>query len=91
MITVTVSQARESLAELLAQVERAHEQVTITKHGKAVAAIVTMEDLAFMESAEDAFWRKELDAERASPEYDPNERYSMEEVFAVQAKGEAAE
>ena len=50
-----------------------------------------MEDLAFMESAEDAFWRKQLDEERARPDYDPNERYSAEEVFADLAKGEAAE
>lgn len=91
MIEVTVSEARERLAELLGQVEHGREQVTITRHGKPVAAIVTMEDLAFMESAEDAFWRKELDAERARPDYDPNERYSAEEVFAGLAKGEAAE
>jgi prevent-host-death family protein len=91
MIEVTVSEARERLADLLGQVEHGHEQVTITRHGKAVAAIVTMEDLAFMESAEDAFWRKQLDEERARPGYDPDERYSAEEVFAELAKGEAAE
>jgi len=91
MIEVTVSQARERLADLLGQVEHAHAQVTITRHGKPVAAIVTMEDLAFMESAEDAFWRKELDEECSRPDYDPNERYSAEEVFAALAKGETAE
>ncbi len=91
MIEVTVSEARERLADLLGQVEHAHAQVTITRHGKAVAAIVTMEDLAFMESVEDAFWRKQLDEERARPDYDPNERYSAEEVFAGLAKDEAAE
>jgi prevent-host-death family protein len=91
MIEVTVSEARERLADLLGQVEHAHEQVTITRHGRPVAAIVTMEDLAFMESAEDAFWRKELDEERARPGYDPNERYSFDEVMAELAKGAAAE
>ena len=91
MIEVTVSEARERLADLLGQVEHGHAQVTITRHGKAVAAIVTMEDLASMESAEDAFWRRQLDEERAGPDYDPNERYSAEEVFAGLAKGEAAE
>jgi prevent-host-death family protein len=91
MIEVTVSEARERLAELLGQVEHAHEQVTITRHGKPVAAIVTMEDLAFMESAEDAFWRRKLDEERARPDYDPNERYTLDEVMAELAKGAAAE
>ncbi len=91
MIEVTVSEARERLADLLGQVEHGHEQVTITRHGKPVAAIVTMEDLAFIESAEDAFWRKELDEEYSRPGYDPKERYSAEEVFAGLAKGEAAE
>ncbi len=91
MIEVSVSEVRERLAELLGQVEHAHEQVTITRHGKPVAAIVTMEDLAFMESAEDAFWRKQLDDELARPDYDPNERYSAEDVFAELAKGESAE
>ncbi len=91
MIEVTVSEARERLADLLGQVEHGHEQVTITRHGKPVAAIVTMEDLAFMESAEDAYWRKELEAEYSRPDYDPNERYSAEEVFAGLAKDEAAE
>jgi prevent-host-death family protein len=91
MIEVTVSEARDNLADLLGKVEHAHAQVTITRHGKPVAAIVTMEDLAFMESAEDAFWRKQLDEERARPDYDPNERYSFDEVVAELAKGEAAE
>lgn len=91
MIEVTVSEARERLADLLGQVEHGREQVTITRHGRPVAVIVTMEDLAFMESAEDAFWRMQLDEECARPDYDPNERYSAEEVFAELAKGEAAE
>lgn len=91
MIEVTVSEARERLADLLGQVEHGRELVTITRHGKPVAALVTMDDLAFMESAEDAFWRKELDEERARPDHDPDERYSAEEVFADMAKGHAAE
>jgi prevent-host-death family protein len=91
MIEVTVSEARQRLAELLGQVEHGHEQVTITRHGRPVAAIVTMEDLSFMESAEDAFWRKKITEIESAPDYDPEERYSAEEVFADLAKGDAAE
>ena len=91
MIEVTVSEARERLADLLGQVEHAHAQVTITRHGKPVAAIVTMEDLAFMESAEDAYWRKELEAPYDESDDDPNDTTPAEDVFAALAKGEAAE
>ncbi len=91
MIEVTVSAARERLAELLGQVEHAGELVTITKHGKPIAAIVPMGDLALMESAEDAFWRRRLAEDEADPDYDPNDTVSAEEVFAGLSKGEAAE
>lgn len=91
MIEVTVSEARERLAELLGQVEHASELVTITKHGKPIAAIVPMVDLAFMESAEDAFWRRRLEEREAEPGYDPNEGIPLEEVFARLGKDEAAE
>jgi prevent-host-death family protein len=91
MIEVTVSEARERLAEILGQVEHAGEPVTITKHGKAIAAIVPMVDLAFMESAEDAFWRRRLEEREAESGYDPGEGVPMEEVFARLGKDEAAE
>ena len=39
MATLTVSQARASLPELLTRVEEG-EQVTITRHGRAVAVLV---------------------------------------------------
>ena len=90
MSTVSLKDAKAGLSTYVDEAIKG-EFVTITRHGKPVAAIVTMEDLAFMESAEDAFWRKQLDEEYSRPDYDPNERYSAEEVFAELAKGEAAE
>jgi antitoxin (DNA-binding transcriptional repressor) of toxin-antitoxin stability system len=39
MVTLTVSQARASLPELLTRVEDS-EEVTITRHGRAVAVMV---------------------------------------------------
>jgi antitoxin (DNA-binding transcriptional repressor) of toxin-antitoxin stability system len=39
MVTLTVSQARASLPELLTRVEEG-EEVTITRHGRAVAVLV---------------------------------------------------
>ncbi len=91
MITATVTEARENLSDLLGQVEHGGELVMITKHGRPIAAIVPMVDLAFMESAEDAFWRRRLEEMEADPGHDPNVTFSAEEVFADIAKGEAAE
>jgi antitoxin YefM len=47
--TVPVGDARDSFSRLLAQVERTHERVTITRHGNPVAVILAAEDLAALE------------------------------------------
>lgn len=44
-----VGDARDSFSRLLAQVERTHERVTITRHGTPVAVILAAEDLAALE------------------------------------------
>jgi prevent-host-death family protein len=86
-----VSEARERLAELLGRVEYGHELVTICKRGKPVAVLVTMEDYAFMESAEDAYWVKELAKIEAEPGYDPNDTVPHDRVWADLRKVDAAE
>lgn len=91
MITVSVSEARERLAELLGRVEYGHELVTIQRRGRPVAVLVTMEDYAFMESAEDAFWVRRLAQTEAEPGYDPNDTMPAEEVFARLRADRAAE
>ena len=45
MITKTVSETREGLADLLGRVQHGGEEVTIMKHGKPVAAIISIEAL----------------------------------------------
>jgi prevent-host-death family protein len=47
--TVPVGDARDSFSRLLAQVERTHERVTITRHGRPVAVMLSAEDLAALE------------------------------------------
>jgi prevent-host-death family protein len=52
--TITSRQLRTDLADTLNRVAYAGERVIIERHGKPVAAIVSVEDLASIEAREDA-------------------------------------
>lgn len=54
MATMTSRQLRTELADTLNRVAYAGERVVIERHGKPVAAIVSVEDLADIEAREDA-------------------------------------
>lgn len=51
--SLTVSEARDRLADLIGQVQFGGERVTIFKRGKAVAVVVSVEDAAFLDEMED--------------------------------------
>ena len=53
MITVTVTQARETLSDLLGKVQHGREDVTIERHGKPVAVMISVEAMAYYEALED--------------------------------------
>jgi prevent-host-death family protein len=53
MARLTVSETRDSLADVIGRVQFGGERVTVMKHGKPVAAIVSAEDLAALEAMED--------------------------------------
>ena len=55
-----VSEAREEFATIINKVAFGGERVRLTRHGKAVAAVVPIEDADFMEELED-----EIDVELA--------------------------
>ncbi len=82
MIEVTVSEARERLADLLGQVQHGHEDVTIKKHGKPVAVMISVEAMEYYERLEDAELAREVAAMYADPDYDPNDTVPHEEVWA---------
>ena len=82
MIVKTVSEARAELSDLLGKVQHGGEQVTILRNGKPVAVLVSMEDHDFLESAEDAFWVKRIEAMEADPGHDPNDTVPHDEVWA---------
>lgn len=53
MATVSTSEARKELADILNRAAYAHERTTVTRNGKPVAAIVPLDDLEAMEALED--------------------------------------
>lgn len=52
---MSVSEARQSFADLVNRVAYRKERVLVTRHGRPIAAIVPMEQVAFLERAEDAY------------------------------------
>jgi prevent-host-death family protein len=61
MTTTTAVELRENLHDILHRAQYAHERVTITRHGKPVAAIVPLEDLEFLQELEDRFDQAEAE------------------------------
>jgi prevent-host-death family protein len=49
MSRISVSEAREELSETLNRVAYGHERVVLHRHGKDVAAVVSMKDLVLFE------------------------------------------
>ncbi|MBA3527793.1 MAG: type II toxin-antitoxin system Phd/YefM family antitoxin [Propionibacteriaceae bacterium] len=49
MTILPLGEARNHLSEVIDGIERTHERVTITRHGHAVAVVVSPDDLAGME------------------------------------------
>ena len=90
MTTVTVSEARENLADLLGRVQYGREDVTILKHGKPVAVMISPEAMAHYEALEDAELSKMVQDIYDDPNYDPNDVISHEELWAELQAEDAA-
>jgi prevent-host-death family protein len=58
-----ISEARGEFSDLVNRAAYRHERVLITRHGKAIAALVPTEDLELLEAMED---RADIDAARAA-------------------------
>lgn len=63
MTRIPASKAREQFADVLNEVSFRGARVVLHRHGKDVAAIVSVEDLALLEELED---RYDLEAARAA-------------------------
>ena len=62
---VSVSQAREDFAELVNRAAYKEERVIVTRRGRAIAAIVPIEDVAYLERIEDEYDIKMAEEARA--------------------------
>jgi prevent-host-death family protein len=60
---IDTSVARDGLSDTLNRVSYGKERIVIRRHGKEIAALVPMEDLAFLEELED---RLDLEEARAA-------------------------
>ncbi len=52
--TVSVTEARNDLSDLISQAQYAEERTILPRHDKPVAALVSMEDLQVLRTLEDA-------------------------------------
>lgn len=85
--SLTVSEARDRLADVIGQVQFGGERVTISRRGKPVAVVVSVEDAAFLDEMEDKALA-ELAMERLAEYERTGESYSHEEVFGETDDGE---
>lgn len=49
MTAVPLGEARDRLSEYIADVERTHQRITITRHGRPAAVLISADDLASIE------------------------------------------
>lgn len=49
MTTVSLGEAKDHLSEYVAGVERTHDRVTITRHGRTAAVLISADDLAALD------------------------------------------
>ena len=77
---LSVTEAREQLAEITGRVRFAGERIVLQKHGKTVAAVVSPSDLEALEALEDRL--DLLDALDALADYRVNGGVPLEELKA---------
>ena len=82
MIIKTVSEAREGLADLLGRVQHGREDVTIVKHGKPVAVMISVEAMAYYERLEDAELARQGAESYAEYLADPSKAVPHDELWA---------
>ncbi len=76
--TLTTVEAREKFAELINRVTLQHERVVLTRRGKAIAAVIPLEDLQFIQDLQD---KQDLDeASNALKEAREQGTYTLEQL-----------
>jgi prevent-host-death family protein len=76
MITVSVSQMKDTLSEVLNRAAYGRERIIIASRGKPKAAVISIDDLELLEELEDA-----LTVREARAEYEAGETISLEQLI----------
>lgn len=79
--TISTNKTRKDFAEIINRVAYGHERITITRHGKPVAAFISVEDLKFLERLE-----HELDKKAIQEAWDEQGDEPLETLDEVKAK-----
>jgi len=85
MSIVSVGDARDHFSELVTEVERTHQRVTVTRHGKPVAVVLSPDDLESLEETLDILTQPGALSEIHEAEYDmaAGRTFSIDEVRAA--------
>jgi prevent-host-death family protein len=78
MTELPISAARDHLGDVVSRAEHAQERTVLTRHGKPVAAVISIDDLRELEAAED---RADLAAAREALASDER-RVPHDEILA---------
>lgn len=73
MLRIPATAVRDSFSETLNRVAYKGERIVLERHGKAVAALVSVDDLALLESLEDRLDAEAVLAARKEPGDTPHE------------------
>lgn len=79
---LSVSEARDKLAEVIGQVQYGGERVTISRRGKPVAVVVSVADAAWLEAMEDKIDLELAREAKADMERLGGKTYTLAEVMA---------
>ena len=77
MVTISVSEMKDALSEVLNRAAYGHERIIIASRGKPKAAVVSIDDLDRLEELEDA-----IAAREALEEHARGETISLEALIA---------
>jgi prevent-host-death family protein len=77
MVTVSVSEMKDTLSEILNRAAYGRERIIVSSRGRPKAAVVSIQDLALLEELEDA-----LAAREAREEYERGATVSLETLVA---------
>ncbi len=82
MTTVSVSQMKDTLSEVINRAAYGNERIVIASRGKPKAAVISIEDLERLEELEDT-----LAVREALAEYEAGETISLEQFIAELEEG----